>query len=525
MTHYYLSSDNIDGNERNYMERISAVLTQSGHTVTVLGVGPNTIQTMGLKDSAAGSIGIFLVGGSDVGMYWDFTQSYYHYDKFVVAFASWTASTWITEQDLKNRPMVKAHDDNYSGNSASSMYGKTAAQIFAEHSDRLQMAYGNSPEDLARMILSGSSGGSSSTSGQTQSNVSPLLQGEMTFEELVGEVCNGIDLMFLCKRSTVVVTDFETIFAEAKYLRDNHKSAVEAEDVKLWQMEDDSYELEINQHGFYNTVKVNYKDGTVTESYEDFVRVYGEVPITYDDPSVDKTTAIMKAKAYLSAHLRDLEMMVKTSMLTDADIDIGDIITMENPMTLKDKIRLGEGRDPEYLFVNGVSTNWEGESYISTDLECKFSPTSPKKLEVPTAGSAGSSTDGASGGVAGQFNQCGLSNDNSQIMAIGLPSAVGESQYGYTFYKSVFQNKCPFCGASALVWDWNWSGIAPCKGTAEGGTTEGHIFCKSCDADFSCIDGKDHESPPRATLARISGPQPSSREEAQQLKSGIYSSS
>ena len=91
-------------------------------------------------------------------------------------------------------------------------------------------------------------------------------------------------------------------------------------------MEEDSYELEVNQHGFYNTVIVNYKDGQVKESYDDFVRVYGEVPITYQDPSVDKTTAIMKAKAYLAAHLRDLEMMVKTTMLTDADIDIGDIV-------------------------------------------------------------------------------------------------------------------------------------------------------------------------------------------------------
>ena len=282
--------------------------------------------------------------------------------------------------------------------------GKTGRQIADMIKPRGGGVIGHNPEDMARKIVAavgGSYTGDGSGQG-LQSNVSPLLTGDMTFEELVGEICNGIDLMFLCKRSTVFVTDFESIFAEAKYLRDNYKSAVESENVKLWQIEEDSYELEVNQHGFYNTVIVNYKNGQVKESYEDFVRVYGEVPITYNDPSVDKTTAIMKAKAYLAAHLRDLEMMVKTTMLTDADIDIGDIVTIENPMTMKDKVRVGEGRDPEYLFVNGVSTNWEGESYISTDLECKFSPTSPKKLEVPTAGSVSSSSETTSSDTSSQ---------------------------------------------------------------------------------------------------------------------------
>ena len=66
----------------------------------------------------------------------------------------------------------------------------------------------------------GSEEGSSSGS-----STSPLLQGEMSFEELVGEICNGIDLIFATKRSTVVVTDYESIYAEAKYLRDhNHQS-------------------------------------------------------------------------------------------------------------------------------------------------------------------------------------------------------------------------------------------------------------------------------------------------------------
>lgn len=179
------------------------------------------------------------------------------------------------------------------------------------------------------------SGGDASGEGGTgesgSSSVSPLLKGEMSFEELVGEICNGIDLIFLVKRSTVVVTDYEGIYAEAKYLRDKNHKVVKGEDINLWQIEEGTYELDVNEYGFYNTVIVVYKNGSVKESYEDLVRVYSEVPITYIEKDLDKTSAIMKAKAYLAAHVRDFEMSLKANVLWNGDIDIGDIVTIDNP--------------------------------------------------------------------------------------------------------------------------------------------------------------------------------------------------
>ena len=144
-------------------------------------------------------------------------------------------------------------------------------------------------EDAGYDSLTGGDGGeydeslSGDGSGSSGGATSPLLEGSMTFEELIKEICEGIDLIFICKRSTVVVTDYESLYAEAKYLRDNYHDSVQAEDIALWQLEDGSYELEVNEYGFYNTVKVNYKNGTITESYEDLVRVYGEVgyPLLY----------------------------------------------------------------------------------------------------------------------------------------------------------------------------------------------------------------------------------------------------
>ena len=189
--------------------------------------------------------------------------------------------------------------------------GQTATQWFP-NAKYVDLVAGTSPQDIAQRICNGafvtssgnpdsststgggsSGGGSGSGSGsgqssEEQSNTSPLLDGEMTFEELVGEICNGIDLLFLCKRSTVVVTDYSSIYAEAKYLRDNYHSSVQAEDIALWQLEDGTYELDVNEYGFYNTVIVKYKNGTIEESYEDLVRVYGKVPITYEEKDLDK---------------------------------------------------------------------------------------------------------------------------------------------------------------------------------------------------------------------------------------------
>ena len=212
----------------------------------------------------------------------------------------------------------------------------------------------------------------------------------MSFEELIGEICNGIDLIFLVKRSTVVVTDYESLYAEAKYLRDNYHSSVVAEDIALWQLEDGTYELDVSEYGFYNTVKVHYKDGIITESYEDLVRVYGEIAIDYYDTKVDKTTAIMKAKAYLAAHIREFDMSVKANILHDADIDIGDIVTLENPMTMRDQYRKDkEQRDPEYFFVMGNSISWDGDGPILNSIELRYGAKSPEKKEVPETGTGG----------------------------------------------------------------------------------------------------------------------------------------
>ncbi len=250
--------------------------------------------------------------------------------------------------------------------------------------------------DAASDSLNGNGDGSSTSSDGGSSGVSPLLDGDMTFEELVGDICNGIDLIFAVKRSTVVISDYESIYAEAKYLRDHNNKTVKNEDIGLHQLEEGTYELEVLEYGFYNTVKVHYKNGVVTESYEDLVKVFGEKKIDYYEKKIDKTSAIMKAKAYLAAHIREFDMSIRANLLWEGEIDVGDIVTIENPMTMRDRKRIDvEKRDPEYYFVIGKSVEWEGDTPITGTVELRYGAVSPEQKEVPETG-ASYSSDGSS---------------------------------------------------------------------------------------------------------------------------------
>lgn len=121
------------------------------------------------------------------------------------------------------------------------------------------------------------------------------------------------------------------------------------------------------------------------------------------------------------------------------------------------------------------------------------------------------------------YDKWGRTPDKSQICAIGIKSAAADTQSGVV--KCVFENKCAKCGQPALMWGWKWSNdsekVAKFDGTD--GVAEGHIYCVmsegGCDADFS-IEGNEHISGSTDKLTIISGPTPSTEEEAQKLSNG-----
>ena len=123
------------------------------------------------------------------------------------------------------------------------------------------------------------------------------------------------------------------------------------------------------------------------------------------------------------------------------------------------------------------------------------------------------------------WSKYGLSPDKKRIKAIGRPSH-GDDTGAYDFYEMEFKNKCPHCGKASLYWGIfyagnetaNW-GVFPATGRREGGSAEGHIFCKSCDADYSC-QGNEHALSNPKKLKALTKKKKSTKKDAYKLREG-----
>ena len=147
--------------------------------------------------------------------------------------------------------------------------------------------------------------------------------------------------------------------------------------IEFWQIEDKSYELDINQYGYYNTVIIKYKNGTLKRSFEDLVRVYDEIAITYEEPNLNYEGAQLKAQAYLAAHVRDFGMTVKFKMLYTGKITVASFIKVQNPLTMSESL----------LYVYGTSINWSADNETLTcDVDCRYGPENPDNPEIPEYG-------------------------------------------------------------------------------------------------------------------------------------------
>lgn len=254
-------------------------------------------------------------------------------------------------------------------------------------------------EDLKDFIVKGYSGDS-----------------EYTYEEVLNNICSAIDAHFFIIDTTICFMSFNALLANSSRIQ---KSDIPT--IDFWQLQDESYILDVNQYGYYNTVKIKYKNGVITKSYDDLVRIFGEMAITYDEPKLDYNGAMLKAQAYLSAHIRDFAMEIKATILHSGKITPANFIKLRNPLTMSEGL----------FFIQGTSIQWSADNQtLICDLDLRYGPENPDQPEIPEAGvsytksKSNSTQKVASGNVSANIKKAaqeitaGLTDNDAKALAI-----------------------------------------------------------------------------------------------------------
>lgn len=207
---FVVGADNYDDGRSNiesqWINKVISALQAKGHTCINVGVGPSAVTRYGNKSASKGKIGVFIVNGSDAGMYTDFKEGlrrgYYHYDHMIAVMASNVATTdnWLTCKGMANSKLVRAHDDNYSPGTPEAV-GYTAKQYFQKYSKYISYVCGPlgcTFDTVVNNLVNGNFGsdGASTTSvttTNTTSSTSNTTVSEIkTYEKALEEVSKSV---------------------------------------------------------------------------------------------------------------------------------------------------------------------------------------------------------------------------------------------------------------------------------------------------------------------------------------------
>jgi hypothetical protein len=198
------------------------------------------------------------------------------------------------------------------------------------------------------------------------------------------------------------------------FLMNRDESGLDEEPILIdfWMQEHDSFQFDVNQYGFYTTVVVNYRNGSVIAENEDLVRVFGQMPIVYNEKKLTRTQAEAKAQAYLSAHIRDFAMTIKVTVLHTGKLQVGSFVKLRNPLTMSENL----------YYVYGISTSWDGDNgTFKSDLDLRYGPENPDNPEVPEYGVQAVSGDD----INGQSPNFNSSNGQPKSVQEAARQAVG----------------------------------------------------------------------------------------------------
>lgn len=190
---YYVSSDNINGKERTYINRLAKFLKARGHKVKIGNVSPNDAQRFGGTKASKGYIGVQIVGGNGGGtpsdMMLGIKQGYYHYDYFI----SIGSYEFTHNKYLKSSAMDSKWNRSYETDihSMDKYYvGLTPNQWNKKYSKYAKIIYNDSFDEAMKLMVNGESSNTTNTQNTGSSYLDAIKDLIKVWD---GDVCCKID--------------------------------------------------------------------------------------------------------------------------------------------------------------------------------------------------------------------------------------------------------------------------------------------------------------------------------------------
>ena len=144
---------NSRADDRNTQEVVAAKLREKGHTVEILSVGANYLQSYGKSSKAKGKIGVFLINGLAPVTTADFGTGcgrYYYYDRMVLCYQA-----WLHKNQGCDKMTAPANEWDFNGSASfkAKWNNKSVDEVCKAFPDKLSWCCADSKESMADAIL------------------------------------------------------------------------------------------------------------------------------------------------------------------------------------------------------------------------------------------------------------------------------------------------------------------------------------------------------------------------------------
>lgn len=453
--------------------KIQKGLEDCGNTVHFTCIDPN--QESHMKGSGA-DFNVFFCNGVAPATMWSFREAIKAGSLPFTIFAFITGPPYhnpnepegelASMENIRKVPFEPEHDANFMGEGSTATMeteksgeGNTGEWL-DKNSQYVSVCSGNTAEELAQNICSGTCGGGSGSSGKNVNSGGGAQIKDKTFEKCIRRICAATDSVFLVENNAAVLFPYTDWMAFTLRQKINT--------IKTNEIDPNIFSIEYGNEGFYNKVTIawggatlperfpsqndskqqtiedrikpnytvedilknmsltnfNYNQKAITQStiinqkkkttqiistddtgattlseqYDSLVKKYGEMEKRVESMAPDLETAQYIVNALLIQYVRDFNNSCKCRALNTRKYVGGTFYAVENP----------SDKTSELYFLQGYTIRTQKNAPLYHDLEFKYGPEGAEEIldyQTLSGGAASGDTNSNIGGGSANEEQ------------------------------------------------------------------------------------------------------------------------